>query len=220
MKITYLKKRIIKSFSIAAGLLALAACFFYYRVSQDAKSKKLINNIKSQTSEIESEIESLTSKMQEVKKYKEIWVSISENKKSVIGIKIDNINLKIEQLSPKYNISQANIKVSFPENLKDGVFNISSSDLVSSVVNLTFNSITDTDALMFISDLFQSLPGYIVINRLSISKTRNYTNEDLLKISSGTATGAIQCNLDFFWYVYKPKSIIDSPTQENTSNAE
>lgn len=220
MKITYLKKRIIKSFSIAACLLALAACFFYYRANQEAKSEKLISNIKSQTSEIESEIESLTSKMEEVKKYKEIWVSISENKKSIIGIKVDNINLKIEQLSPKYNISQANIKVSFPENLKDGVFNISSSDLVSSVVNLSFNSITDTDALMFISDLVQSLPGYIVINRLSINKTRSYTKDDLLKISSGTATGAIQCNLDFFWYVYKPKSIIDSLGQENTSTTE
>ncbi|MBU6339600.1 MAG: hypothetical protein KGQ36_06515 [Rickettsiales bacterium] len=215
MKITYLKKRIVKSFSIALGLIAVVACCFYYRIHQEQKSKEKIKAIESSTSDVRSEIESLQNKMQEIKKYKEIWINISENKKSLGGIKIDNINAKLEQIGNKHNISQPNIRVSFPENVKDGIFNISSSDLVFSSVNLTFTAISDTEALIFISDLIQSLPGYAVINKLSIAKTKDYTNEDLIKISSGSEGGSIVSSVDFFWYVYKPKSTNPEEVKQN-----
>lgn len=219
MKIIYLKKRIVKSFSIAIALLAVAACCFYYRIHKEQQSRNEVQAIESSTSSVRSEIESLQNKMQEIKKYKEIWINISENKKSLVGIKIDNINTKLEQIGSKYNISQSNIKVSFPENVKDGIFDISSSDLVFSSVNLTFNAISDTEALMFVSDLIQSLPGYAVISKLSIAKTKDYTNEDLIKISSGADVGSIVSSVDFFWYVYKPKSVKSEEVDQNKQSS-
>lgn len=206
MKIIYLKKLIIRNFAIAGAILVISLCSLYYRMHQAQKSQEAIDIIKKDTSEIKDQTESLQSKIQEIKKYKEVWGSISENQKSLSGIKIDNINSKIEQIGAQHNIFQPNIKVSFPENLKDGIFNISSSDMVFSSVDLSFIAISDVEALLFISDLIKSLPGYVVINRLSIKKTKEYDNNELIKISSGASVGSILSDVNFYWYVYKPKS--------------
>jgi cell division protein FtsL len=218
MKSTYLRKKIIIHFS-ASAVLVLVSCFsIYYRLHQEQKSNETINKIRSQTAEIEDQTETLKSKIIDVKRYKEIWGTLTESKKNSNGIKIDDINFKLDTISQEHNIYNPVIKVSFPENLTNGIFAMSTTDIVCSSVNLSFFAISDIEALLFISELTKSLPGYVVIKKLSIQKLKKYSESDLAKISSGEGSGAISSQVDFYWYVYKPKT--DLKNDQDTNNNE
>jgi hypothetical protein len=79
-------------------------------------------------------------------------------------------------------------------------------EMVYSSVDLSFRAINDIEALLFISQLTSSLPGYVVINKLSITKSKDYTDADLVGISSGQKIRSISSQVNFYWYVYKPKT--------------
>lgn len=206
MKGTHLKKQIIRHFAISLALALIASIFIYYRLHQEQKSNDVIHVIELETLDIQNKTADLESKIGEVKKYKEIFKTISENRKNTNGIRIDDINSRLEEIGNRHNISDSTIKVSFPEPLLEGIFNMSTIEMVFSSVDLSFKAINDTEALLFISNLTNSLPGYVVINKLSISKSRDYSDADLVSISSGQKIRLITAQVNFYWYVYKPKT--------------
>ncbi len=206
MKSTHLKKQIIRHLSISLVLALFASIVIYYRLHQEQKSNDAIQAIELKTFDITNKAADLERKIEEVKKYKEIFKTISENRKNSNGIKIDDINSKLEDIGDRHNISDSAIKVSFPETLKESIFNMATIEMVYSSVDLSFRAINDIEALLFISQLTSSLPGYVVINKLSITKSKDYTDADLVDISSGQKIRSISSQVNFYWYVYKPKT--------------
>lgn len=203
MKQHYLKNKITINFFISAILGVLASGSIYYRLHQEQASEKTINTIKSEILHLETQKEELENKIVEIKKYRKVFKTLTAQRKDTSGINFDTINSKLELVSMKYNVDNSVIKVSFPENLTNGVFNMSSIAMVSSSVNLSFNAISDVEALSFISEFLDSLPGYTVVNDISIKKTKEYTSTDLISISSGRKSGNISGQVQFYWYVYK-----------------
>lgn len=211
MKKEFIKKKIIVSFSILSALLLLIAACIYYRIHQEQTSKEKINKIRAEVLNLQEQKESLEEKILQIKKYKKVYKNISQKRKSTVGIRVDDINSKLKKIGEKYNVynpdnpeslNNPQIKISFPEEMKKGIFDTDTVGMVSSSVEISFKAVSDIEAILFMYELTDSLPGYVVINNAMIKKERNYSTQDLVAISSGKSNGAVFGQLNFRWYVY------------------
>ncbi|MFM6973409.1 MAG: hypothetical protein ACKOXJ_07405, partial [Alphaproteobacteria bacterium] len=114
MKINKLKKQLTISLALTMVMLSLIGTliFMYFYLNSTFLSQydsiiMEIANIKNRTSEIEK-------KSLENKKYMQLWSQINESKKSMIGIKVEDIKKIIDNLAEKYSISNTTFKVSVP----------------------------------------------------------------------------------------------------------
>ena len=218
MKIQILKKRIIKNFSIAGVLAVIFGSTFYLYYSEKTGVASKIAEISEETSKFNIELVDLQSKTAEIKKYKDLWPSISENKKNTNGIKIDEINEKLIAIATKYGISSPTIKLSLPDVIKGGVFDRKTVSVMMTVASVNFIAVNDVKATMFANEFLTSLKGYPVVTSFSISKSRDYTRQELLDVSTGKSPGVVNSKIDFFWYVYK--DLEKKPDETKSPNAE
>lgn len=206
MIIREIKKKITVNFAIAFALGLLVAGLLVYMSSFKNDQNKQIDYIRQLASQLSSQALEYQSKAQETKKYIDIWKTIPDSKKKFEGIKIDEINNKIAQSSEKYYISNQSIKLSLPEDLKDGVFNRKSLYVSYTNVTITFNAMDDIGAISFLSEFLGSLSGYAIITNCDIKKNKKYSDQDLIDISSNKAIGGVAVKIDFVWYVYRQKA--------------
>ncbi len=207
MKVNEIRKKIIVNFSISAALLLVLSGIVYYKMNQESIRNKKIEQIKQQTTKIKNDTETILERIESIKRYKESWKTIADNKKVTSGIKIDEINGKLAKTAAKYEISNQKIQITLPEEMKGGIFDCKTVNVVSSIVQVNFNALTDTRAMLFMSELTNSLPGYIIIDKVEIRRFKNYTEQDLVDISSGKDNAAIEAQIKFYWYSYKEKPV-------------
>lgn len=209
MKILRLRKKIIIRLSISLVLMLALGAVIYYLMTIEEDNKKRVNKVKSKTSDIERRLEDIENEVNQTKKYKNIWKTISEKEKSTKGIKVDAMNSLLEKTAERYNISKPKIQVIIPKELTSGIFKRKTISMNLSTASLNFQSVNDTRALLFISDFINSLPGYVVINSLDITrKSGSYSDADLISISKGKYNNSlVSVKLDFYWYAYKEKKI-------------
>lgn len=203
MKIQILKKRIIKNFLVAGVFTIIFSSTFYFYHSKKSGVESKISAINEETSQFNIELADLQSKTAEIKKYKDLWQTIPANKKNTEGIKIDEINAKLTSIANKYGISNPKIKLSLPEIIKAGVFDLKTANVMITTASINFTAINDIKATMFANEFLNSLQGYQVVTSFNISKTKEYTLQELLDVSTGRSSGAVNGKIDFFWYVYK-----------------
>lgn len=203
MKIPILKKQIVRNFSVAGVFAVIFIGVFYYYSHRKSSVQTKIDAINSETSQINVELSDLQSKTAEITKYKDMWLKISRSQKDTSGIKIDEIKESLTKIAGKYSITDQNIKLSLPEVVKGGVFDRKTIGVMMTTASITFTAASDVKAMMFINEFISSLKGYPVITSFSISKSKDYSNEDLIKLSNGTSVGIVGGKIDFYWYIYK-----------------
>ena len=203
MKIDKLKKKIkyslISIVITAIFISSLLAIYFYLNASFLDQYDKIVMDI----ADIKNKTQEIERKTQENKKYMELWSKISVSKKSLEGVKVDEINKVIANLSEKYSVSGTIFRISVPENFSSKIFQNETISIIYSIAELSFSSYHDVKALQFIDDFMKYLHGYPIITRLEFSKERDYAVKDYFDISTGKANGAIKGRLIFSWYVYK-----------------
>ncbi len=205
MKIELLRKKNIINFSSSLLLLSAFVASVIYSSYKNQDLSRKIEDLKSETSQIISQTQELQSKTMELKRYKTLWPTLTENKKNTAGIKMDDVNAKLAAMAEKYTIINPAIKVSLPENLSGGLFERSRINVLFTTINLNFEAVDDARALGFLADFSASLPGYAVLNRMDIVRSKEYTNQDLVQISVGKGGGAIKSSVDISWYAFKEK---------------
>lgn len=216
MKILELRKKIIKNATVAAIAFLLFCGSVFYKSYINSKLQKESETILNETSAIQSQSQEIQSKTIEIKKYLAIWNNLDERKKSPSAIKMDDVNNSLSSNAVKYNISSPIIKVSVPESLPDSSFNLTTLTPSFATIDLTFKALDDVKALLFINDFTESLPGYVVINDAEVKKDKNYTDEDLIAISSGKGSGIIEGKVSFSWYTFRDKK--PKPTEDKKQN--
>ncbi len=203
MKINNLKKQIIRNFSIAGAFFVMFGAGFYYYSNQQKFVKDKIDKINNEAAQFSVELADLQSKTAEIKKYKDMWPKISHSKKDVDGIKIDEVNKILNSVAKKYSIGSPNIKLSLPELMIGGVFDRKTINVMMTTANVTFTATTDVKAIMFADEFLGSLKGYPVLTTFNIAKNKEYSNDDLIELSTGKSQGNITGKFDFYWYIYK-----------------
>lgn len=205
MKIVDIRRKIIINSSLLVCLLAAFGAAITYTLHQNESDIRNIGNVKSGAQQIRSQTSELKIKSLEIKKYTTLWKEIPENKKSLTGIKISDINSLLAEVADKYNIKESTIKVNLPEAIQSGIFNCKTITTNFTTASLTFSSFDDTRALMFLSEFFNKIPGYKVTTTMSITKTKDYIPSDFVDISVGKPNTAIRGKIDFIWFSHKEK---------------
>ena len=203
MKVQILKKRIIKNFSIAGVFVMIFGSTFYLYYSKKSGVDIKVLAINQETSQFNIELADLQSKTAEIKKYKDLWQTISANKKNTDGIKIDEINAKLTSIATKYMISSPTIKLSLPEVVKGGIFDRKTVNVMMTTASVNFVAVNDVKAVMFANEFLNSIKGYPVVTSFNLSKSGEYTRQELLDLSTGKSSGVVNGKIDFSWYVYK-----------------
>jgi len=205
-KVSSIKKKIIVNIIIAViFIVTIFIIYGYCRFLQEDNTVKL-KEFTQHISELKTNTASLETKINEGKKYKEIWKSINEKKRSFDGVKVSEVNEKFRSLAGSYNLLNPVIDISVPEKLSGGIYNRKSSDVLLSSVVIGFSAVDDVRAMAFIKEFTDNLPGYVVVDDFHISKTRDYTDDDLVEISLGKLNDlAVTVKFGFSWYVLKKK---------------
>ena len=68
---------------------------------------------------------------------------------------------------------------------------------------MSFSSMTDIEAINYIENIINDLPGFFIISKISITKNQDkYSSEDILKIKQGIYNKfIIDFKIDYTWYV-------------------
>ncbi|MFZ9470630.1 MAG: hypothetical protein ACO26G_06260 [Rickettsiales bacterium] len=155
-----------------------------------------VASIKNKTSEIEK-------KSLENKKYMQLWSQINESKKSLIGIRVEEMKKIIDNLAEKYSISNTTFKVSVPENYSASIYKNETISILYTIVELTYNAYHDVKAIQFANEVMSTIHGYPIVTKFEIFKDKDYVVKDYFDISTGKIFGSIRSKLVFSWYVYK-----------------
>lgn len=204
-KIKKLRRNIIINISATVILAIILGCVIFYLINRENSIKSEIQKIKVNTVGVRIRTGELESKISDTKKYKEIWKIVAENKKSDRGIKMDEVNNVLNSLTEKYNIYNSSIQVPLPEVLNSGIFSRKSLNVLHSTSTMSFDTISDVRANAFMAELMDKLPGYIIINSITIKKIKTYSSSDLVSISSGITNPSVSVKIVFDWYVYNKK---------------
>jgi len=214
MKINKLKKQLTISLALTMIMLSLigSLIFMYFYLNSTFLSQydniiMEIANIKNRTSEIEK-------KSLENKKYMQLWSQINESKKSMIGIKVEDMKKIIDNLAEKYSISNTTFKVSVPENYSPSVYKNETISILYTIVELTYNSYHDVKAIQFANEVMNNIHGYPIVTKFEIFKDKDYVVKDYFDISTGKIFGSIRSKLVFSWYVYKEGAPLNSSTNK------
>lgn len=205
MKILILRKKIITNAILALILLAINGAVFFFYSNIEKASEVEINKVEEQINNIKSRIREIENKDAEIKKYKTLWSTISEKRKHSDGIKVDDFNNILAEISKKYLVTTENVKINLPQVINRGLFKRETFELYYTSVSMNYSAISDVMAISFVEEFVSSLYGYPVIFYFDMSKSKPYNAQDLSDISYGKAKGSISGKLEFFWYV--PKSL-------------
>lgn len=214
MKINKLKKQLTISLVLTMVMLSLIGIliFMYFYLNSTFLSQydniiMEVANIKNKTSEIEK-------KSLENKKYMQLWSQINESKKSMIGIKVEDMKKIIDNLAEKYSISNTTFKVSVPENYSPSVYKNETISILYTIVELTYNSYHDVKAIQFANEVMNNIHGYPIVTKFEIFKDKDYVVKDYFDISTGKIFGSVRSKLVFSWYVYKEGAPLNSSTNK------
>lgn len=207
MKISDIKSRIIAKGIITAVLLIILAGLTFYTLQLENSGDQEASKIKREISSSNQKAKEYESQVSETRKYRKIWLTVPENQKSTEGINVDKMNESLKYLASKYNISDQNIKLDVPQKLQNNMFNGKTIEVFHSPATLTFRSIDDVRALQFLAEFLQEMIGYTVVTNVSITKSRDYSDQDLIALSSGKNIHGIDVRIEFIWYFYRAKAI-------------
>ncbi|MFT6332696.1 MAG: cell division protein FtsL [Lentimonas sp.] len=216
-KKSYLKRQIIISVIISGiFLMIFIAINIYYKNSMSSEKREL-KKISREIIELNNKSDDIESRVNDVKKYKPVWLKVDKKRKDFEGIKISNISDIFKKIADDYDINNFSINISAPGILKDKHYDNTTFNVNLVDIKLNFTSFTDQAAMDFIASFLDIMPGYVVINNISLVKSKKefYTDSELVKISTGQIKGSVTSSVDFHWYFLKYKDTIKPVTKSD-----
>jgi hypothetical protein len=206
MKLVTIKKKIILNSITLLILLFVIISAIILLINFNSKIDKKIADINGQKNIFEQEIFKLQNQEAEYLRYSELWNILDDRKKQFEEIKSDRINKLINKTAKKYLINSIDAVISVPSKIDNIYFtNLKTVDIVSTIIELNYNSLTDARSLDFINELLSNLSGQYVVTNIDIRKDKSYTVQDFGEISAGKSDGNIKTNIKIHWYPYNEK---------------
>lgn len=209
MKIIKLRKKIIISFILSVIFAAILGAIIFIDIYEKKSSAQTIAKIRSDIARIKDKSNELKTKAIEIKKYITMWSEIDSDKKQLSKIDKKTLDSILKNTVRKYYIAAPELTISETTIVNGGAFNSVTLNTNLATVNLTFKSIDDIKALLFIDEFIHSIPGYAIVSDIHISKDELYNVKDLIAITSGQANGKIKVEVNFFWYAFSQKENLE-----------
>lgn len=206
MKLVTIKKKIILNSITLLILLFVIISAIILLMNFNSKIDKKIADINGQKNIFEQEIFKLKNQEAEYLRYSELWNILDDRKKQFEEIKSDKINKLINKTAKKYLINKIDAVISVPSKIDNIYFtNLKTIDIMSTIIELNYNSLTDARSLDFINELLSNLSGQYVVTNIDIRKDKSYTVQDFGEISARKSDGNIKTNIKIHWYPYNEK---------------
>ena len=217
MQIAIIRKKIIKNIALTIVFVIFFAGSIFLKIYRENLLQERIRNIENEAMKTSQQATEMEQKATEAKKYRDVWKTLSNEKKMIIGIKSEKVTETIDIIAEKYHSQIDSVKLSIPQNMQGESFDYKTVVVVASKVTLLFKVFTDIDALNFLIDLKKSIPNYIVFKTVEIKKEKKYEQEDYLNIAIKKPGGLIICKTEFIIYAYKDKEK-EAPIDKNKIN--
>ncbi len=217
MQIAIIRKKIIKNIAFTLVFTTFLAGSIFLKIYRQNLLQQRIKDIENEAIKISQQATDIEQKATEAKKYRDVWKTLSNEKKMIMGIKSEKINEIVDIVAEKYHSQIDSIKLSIPQNMQGDSFDYKTVAIVASKVTLFFRVFTDIDAINFLIDLKKSIPNYIVFKTVEIKKEKKYEQEDYLNIAIKKPGGLILCKTEFIIYAYKDKEK-EAVTDKNKVN--
>lgn len=209
--IWHLYQKKIKLFTIRISLyiviLIILGSFIFalslYRSELIKLDNKNIKELETYTRVIKRETSNTRNNLNLAQKYSTRWKNSSQNQKNDQGVSSILIKDTIDKLATKYNIGKYDFKMSVPQKPENNKFSGKILEVFSSTCSISFSIPDDVRAIQFFDELQNTLTGYLIIEKLSINKQKNYEYQDLVNISKGTSFGVINISSNFKWHVMR-----------------
>ena len=207
MKIALLKRNIYINLVIALSLMFCFIASYIGLKMQFNQLDKEISDTDSSITAINGKITSTKKKAEDLKRYLVLWNKLPKHKKKFTVFKAEDFNTIIDKLAQKHLLKVSQMTVPLPESLKlesDGLgvfINISHTE-----VTINFSTYIDSNVFNFVDELENQLPGFVVFKSIEIKKSREYKEDDFMKIANNEEPEAIFTgSIKFFWYIYRNK---------------
>ena len=217
MQIAIIRKKIIKNIAVTIVFITFLAGSVFLKIYRENLLQERIKTIENEAIKTSQQATEMEQKATEAKKYRDVWKTLSNEKKMITGIKSEKVTETIDIIAEKYHSQIESVKLSIPQNMQGESFDYKTVIVVASKVTLLFKVFTDIDALNFLIDLKKSIPNYIVFKTVEIKKEKKYEQEDYLNIAIKKPGGLIICKTEFIIYAYKDKEK-EAPIDKNKIN--
>lgn len=198
------QRELLKKFGIYLVILIISTIFTVYLggVSDDYQKKHtwLENDI----NELKRKLDGMNKKTLEFSEAVGTWEALPEEDKNLQGLRINDAKETLDKLQVKYKLSAFKTSFSKPEELV-GDYQTDTVSMVSSIITISFNAISDEHVYNFVSEISKNFPGFVQIKSLSLNKPVAITKELLKKISAGEDVNILAVSLDFYWHDLKYK---------------
>ena len=205
MQIAIIRKKIIKNIAVTIVFVTFLAGSIFLKIYRENLLQERIKVIENEAIKTSQQATEMEQKATEAKKYRDVWKTLSNEKKMIAGIKSEKVTETIDIIAEKHSSQIDSVKLSIPQNMQGESFDYKTVAIVASKVTLFFRVFTDIDALNFLIDLKKSIPNYIVFKTVEIKKEKKYEQEDYLNIAIKKPGGLIICKAEFIIYAYKDK---------------
>ena len=200
------KKKIIVSFVIFLLVSGVFAGVIVYLYSMQTKTKEKHDWLKNDISATQRNIKGLSDQAIEFAEAIGVWESLDEDAKKLEGIRISQAKLVLDELEAKHKLSNIKLAIAKPEEVNINKSPELDNELIrvwNSNVSIDFSAVTDVDAFNFVTDLMESLPGYINIDTFSVERVKDVEKVHLEMIFRGERPALVNGKLRFVWRDFK-----------------
>ncbi len=225
IKIQKLRSNLIRRASICgASLLVVGIITFAsysYLSSLEDESKKLDSEITT----IEQNITTTT------KDYKTLTTAYSlyqdiEDRQKPTDSGFDTSTQRIRTLSPivdrikeHYNVINFSSALADNPMLNEEDYELEFSQVFENKVNISFSVLTDEIAYAIIDDIINQVPGYMIIQSMTMEKSRDFSPEAVSEIRSGNINlSLVDVDAVLLWSTVKNKEVEEQKTNQRSGN--
>lgn len=210
IKLTQLKKKLIKDTLILAGALAVVGGITAWGVTRQYSTQSALDELKNQSQREISDAQKAQQEYEETVAAFNRFKTIPKHRLpaddfDTIQSRIRAVRPVIEVLETRYRLTQLDVKISKIDDPVP-VEQDPSYLLISSDLTIQFQAPTDEFVFSFIHMLIDQLPGYLYLKDLDISREEQITTKLLQQISaSRSPVPLVKGTLTLGWKTLKKK---------------
>jgi len=210
-----LKKRLIVRVAIFSAIIGAVVFLCIYLNSLHQSKEDKLSMINNDINSLQRKLQGLSEQAIQFSEAVRVWESLPEERRAMQGLRIGEAKDLMDKFEKDYYLSNVGITFSKPEKVTEN-YTTSTVGVVSSSVNIKFNTISDVHAFNFLDALIKKYPGYIKVTSFSLSRNQVVTKNILKQISEqgSTLPTLVDAKLDFIWYGLEYKGPVEADSEQ------
>ncbi|MCH2546092.1 MAG: hypothetical protein MK052_00575 [Alphaproteobacteria bacterium] len=201
VKLQTLKKRLVKVSIIALIIVSAMGAAGYGVYSWSNSLQEEAKSSSSKLSRARGDVTSRTKKNVEAQQYLELYAKITGNseQEKISELDREKAEIWLKRAALQNNIS--NLNGSFEPIAPVDTVDFKKKTFVgiTSKVTLRFGAMTDYQIIQFFDAILNDFPGYVKVNRFSLTKKEDITDQTLVEASRGKFPELVLGDIEFNW---------------------